>query len=144
MKALPDDIKIVPGPPTARAYQELREAVGWHTVDLERSSEALEHSLHCIHARRNGEVIGCGRVVGDGAMYFYLQDILVDPAYQNLGVGTAIVETLMEFVLDQAPKHSGCFIGLMTAPGLEQFYAKFGFETYPDDCPGMRIWRNGH
>jgi ribosomal protein S18 acetylase RimI-like enzyme len=46
----------------------------------------------------NSEVVGCGRVVGDGGLHFYLADIIVRPEYQRQGIGTRIVAALTRFV----------------------------------------------
>ncbi|MCR5501527.1 MAG: GNAT family N-acetyltransferase [Lachnospiraceae bacterium] len=32
------------------------------------------------------EVVGMGRLVGDGVMYWYLQEIVVLPEYQGRGI----------------------------------------------------------
>jgi hypothetical protein len=34
---------------------------------------------------RDGDAVGCGRVVGDGGVYFYVQDVIVVPGLQGLG-----------------------------------------------------------
>lgn len=85
-----------------------------------------------------------GRIVGDGHVYFYVQDVIVVPEYQQAGLGKSIVERLMQFLDRAAPAKSGAFLGLMTEPHLTRFYDRFGFETYPVNVPAMRIWRNGH
>lgn len=46
----------------------------------------------------NDEVVGMGRLVGDGVMYWYLQEIVVLPEYQGNGIGTAIVNKLLKYV----------------------------------------------
>ena len=43
-------------------------------------------------------VIALGRVIGDGAFYFYVQDVVVLPEHQGNGIGTVIVESLIEQV----------------------------------------------
>jgi len=42
-------------------------------------------------------VIGMARVVGDGAMFFYIQDVVVTPAHQGRGVGTLLLERVMGY-----------------------------------------------
>ena len=73
--------------------------------------------------------VACGRVVGDGVLYFYIQDVIVIPEARNQGHGRRIMEHLMERGLEIAPV--GAAIGLMSAVGKEGFYQKFGFATRP-------------
>jgi hypothetical protein len=44
----------------------------------------LTHALFTVCALYEGNVIGCGRVIGDGGLYFYLQDIMVLPAFLGI------------------------------------------------------------
>lgn len=68
-------IEIQEMQPSPQIYNEMREAVGWHILEPERAEVAIKHSLFCVCAvdtSRNNAVIGMGRVVGDGAAYFYI------------------------------------------------------------------------
>ena len=69
-----------------------------------------------------------GRLIGDGAMYWYLQEIIVLPQFQGKGVGTMIVNHLIDYA--KANSISGEFttIGGVSAKGKEPFYEKMGFE----------------
>jgi GNAT superfamily N-acetyltransferase len=53
--------------------------------------------------------VGMGRLVGDGVMYFYVQDLAVEPGYQGRGVGQAILDALLGWVRQVAP--APAFIG---------------------------------
>lgn len=41
----------------------------------------------------------CGeiRLVGDGAMYWYLQKIIILPQFQRKGIGTMVVNHLIDY-----------------------------------------------
>ncbi len=73
--------------------------------------------------------VGMGRIMGDGALFFYIQDIIVRPEYQTLGVGRKIVERLMGWLHVHAPERA--FVGLFAAEGKDSFYARFGFMRHP-------------
>ncbi len=45
---------------------------------------------------KDGELIGMGRLVGDVAMYWYLQEIVVLPEYQRHGIGAQLIEFAKE------------------------------------------------
>ena len=85
------------------------------------------------------KLIGMGRLVGDGSMYWYIQDVAVLPEYQRKGIGSAIVERLISHAQGSltAPWAS---IGLTARKGKEPFYEKLGFTRLPNDgCgAGMR------
>ena len=72
------------------------------------------------------KAIGMGRIIGDGAIYFYIQDIVVTPEYQKSGIGTCILNALFEYIKNEAPEKS--FIGLFSAPEAVDFYRKFTLE----------------
>jgi len=139
-----DQIEYVVGIPEIEDYLSLRELNGWHGYPKDRALHGLNNSLFSVYAQRREKVIGFARIVGDGYTYFYIQDVLVHPQYQNNGIGSEIMSRIMKFVFEKAPLNTGSFISVMIAPGLKKFYNKYGFETYPDNSPGMRIWRNGH
>jgi GNAT superfamily N-acetyltransferase len=80
-----------------------------------------------------------GRVVGDGAAYFYLQDVVVLPEFQRQGIGTAIVEKLLQYLGDSVAP--GAFVGLFAADGAAQFYESFGFVRRDAERPGMQWTR---
>ena len=90
-----------------------------------------------------GQVVGMGRLIGDGAMIWYIQDVIVLPEYRRSGVGTIIVEKLMEYVRREAMTGTKVAVGLMSAEGKEPFYEKCGFYTRPNEREGagmmMRI-----
>ena len=77
----------------------LYEAVGWtnYTTKPEMPKAAYENSLHIIGAFNNDEkLIGVLRGVGDGASILFIQDILVYPEYQHQGIGTKLLQMILE------------------------------------------------
>lgn len=77
-----------------RLYSE----VGWiaYTQDMECLKKGYSNSLLVLGAYENGELLGLIRVVGDGHTVVLVQDILVYPSKQRLGVGTALLRAVME------------------------------------------------
>ncbi len=66
---------------------------------------------------------------------FYLQDIIVLPAFQGKGLGKRIMTAVMAYI--EAYAHLGVFIGLIAAKGVEDFYTQFGFSVRPPQRSGM-------
>ena len=75
-----------------------------------------------------------GRVVGDGVMYFYIQDVVVDPDYQHQGLGAVLMEKIESYLSRSANK--GAMIGLFAVQGKEAFYAKFDYLQRPSGTLG--------
>ena len=135
-----DGFKFVEGPIEIDDYMRLREAAGWQTLDYETAEAALRNSLYSVSAATQTEVVGCGRVVGDGAAYFYIQDVMVLPEFREMGLANGIMERIMGYL--NAEAKPGAFVGLMSAQGLSGFYVRYGFSERAPDAPGMvRSWQ---
>jgi GNAT superfamily N-acetyltransferase len=89
-------------------------------------------------------VVGVGRIVGDGGLHFYLTGIMVAPDFQRRGIGTRIVEALLSRA-KEVP-YANTLVEALPLPGLESFYARFGFKSCRQYAPGMHLWlnTNGH
>jgi len=134
-----DEYVLMDRLPTVEEYHRLREAVGWEKMDREPTEMGLHNSLYSVCVLFDGRVIGYGRVVGDGAIFFYIQDIMVQPEFQKKGIGRRIMSAIMDYLKVHARTDS--FIGLMAAKDASKFYEKFGFEERPRDGPGMfKVW----
>lgn len=121
-------------PPTASEFNALRCSCGWSEIDPTRATRALNNSILHVTLREEGKTIAMGRVVGDGVMYFYLQDIVVAPDHRGKGHGRTIVDRIMT---DLAPLlRPGCTVGLMAAHGVEPLYEAAGFTARPNDTLG--------
>ena len=132
-------VELVERAPTVEEYRRLRGAVGWYPVAEDAVGRGLLAGQYSICAVDDGQVVGCGRIVGDGGMYFYVQDMMVLPSLQGRGIGRALMERLMGYLDDHA--RPGSFVGLMAARGVSGFYDRYGFSPRADDAPGMfRVW----
>ncbi len=116
-------------------YLQIRATTSWRSFDRQVVEKALANDLYAVSVYHQDRLVGIGRVIGDGAIYFYIQDIIVIPGYQSRGVGTFIMEQIERFLKTAAPQHA--FIGLMAAEGVLRFYQKFGYRPRPEDRPGM-------
>ncbi len=137
-QALPDQpVTLVETCPTVDQYLHLREQVGWAPVAANEVKGALAASLYSLCAVHDNKVIACARIIGDGGLYFYVQDMIVDSDYRGMGIGTVLMRALLKWLAAHAGE--GAFIGLMAAEGAAGFYRKFGFEERPQGRPGMSI-----
>jgi GNAT superfamily N-acetyltransferase len=124
--------------PTVEEYVSLLNAVGWSGGGDRVAALVLANALHGVVAVESDRVVGAGLVVGDGATFFYLKDIIVAPACQRRGVGAAVVEALMKYVRRTASK--GALVGLFTGRQLADFYERFGFLGPDDGIHGMCLY----
>ena len=128
-------MKIEYRSPTVSEYTRLRGLVGWWETDENATGMALKNSLFSVVAVEHDTVIGFGRVIGDGGLYFYIQDLIIHPEFQTKGLGKSLMKELMGYITANAK--SGAFVGLMAAKGLEKYYERFGFKARNQDAPGM-------
>lgn len=113
--------------PTIGEYNDLRKSVNWPTFAPSLVARALANSLFSVVAHDNGQISGMGRIVGDGAVYSHIQDVIVRPEYQRKG--SLIKKKLLIFAERSGGKHTN--IGLLCGQGREEFYKDFGFIERP-------------
>ncbi|SFM08168.1 Acetyltransferase (GNAT) domain-containing protein [Gracilibacillus orientalis] len=122
--------------PTLDEYISLCSSVGWKDfMNFDVAETSLRNTVFSVIIKDNNKVIGMGRIVGDGAIYYYIQDIVVHPKYQGYGIGKEIMNTLMSYIENNAPNKA--FIGLFASEGKVDFYKKYGFKDYSPNMTGM-------
>ncbi len=118
------DVTIKNIPPKLDEFIALRANVGWGDTPACLGQSALNNSLFHVIARRNEELVGMARIVGDGAMFFYIQDLIVSPEFQHKGIGDMLMQSI-ECYLSKAAT-SGSTVGLFSAAGKEAKYIWYG------------------
>ncbi|MCI9052757.1 MAG: GNAT family N-acetyltransferase [Lachnospiraceae bacterium] len=120
-------------------YLELRKSVKWKKLSKEQAKRALKNSLYTICAYDFDFPIGMGRLVGDGAVICYVQDLVVRPEAQAAGVGGQILEMLIAYAESLRLEGTELMLDLMCAKGREEFYKNHGFLARPTENlgPGM-------
>lgn len=128
------NIRFENSPPNPEDFVRLRAECGWGEITLQAAVQALNGSIIDLTCFDGTELVGMGRVVGDGALYFYLQVIIVKPTQQGKAIGRQIVAKLTDKAVERA--QIGATIGLLSAKGKEAFYERFGFQERPNDYMG--------
>lgn len=121
---------------TAKDYQRLRTSVGWSVLPEQQIETALRNSLFTIAVTDQEQVVGMGRLVGDGCYICYVQDLVVLPDYQGKGIGKYMIERLVSYVNEKGIPDTNITLGLFAAMGKEGFYQKQGFHIRPSDNRG--------
>jgi len=130
------DIEYLDNAVTAEALACFRNQQGWQHTEVAQARKALENTCFSVAAFDGGKTVGMGRLVGDGAMIWYIQDVIVLPEYRGAGIGKAIVRRLLEYARSEGIPGTSVTIGLMAARGKEPFYEKLGFYARPNDREG--------
>ncbi|MFT5717684.1 MAG: putative GNAT family N-acyltransferase [Oleiphilaceae bacterium] len=114
---------------------QLRSSVGWDSLSETTLTKALSNSIFFASIWHQDQAVAMGRIVGDGHQYFYLQDMIVNPAHQKMGLCQRLTEHLVSQVKSIA--EPGAFFGLMAAANVAGVYQKYGFVERPANMPGM-------
>ncbi|HOQ27271.1 MAG TPA: GNAT family N-acetyltransferase [Armatimonadota bacterium] len=99
----------------------LNAAVGFRKRAPERVAGALAGCTAYVTVRDGGRLVGIGRLLSDGYLFGYINNMAVHPDYQGRGIGRRILEMLME----QARDLEQVFLYTDTA---DEFYLRYGFE----------------
>lgn len=67
-----------------------------YTEHPERLQEGYKNSLCILAAYHENELVGILRAVGDGATILFIQDIIVVPKYQRMGIGTSLINACLD------------------------------------------------
>lgn len=128
---------------TGEEYNALRVCVDWKPLSPGQAERGIAHTTFLVAARDGEKVIGMGRVLFDFGYTAYIGDVIIHPDYQRRGIGTKIVNMLMERTLEAAHEDERIMFILGAAKGKEAFYEKFGFKQRPNDFSGsgMSMWR---
>jgi GNAT superfamily N-acetyltransferase len=127
--------------PAAADYNRLRRDAGWPEMDAETADRCLPASDFILCAFEGEELVGTGRVVGDGGLCFYIQDVIVLESHQGKGIGAGLMDRIMAFVAERAVTDT--YVGLMSAVEKEGFYERYGFTVRPTEALGAgmtRMW----
>lgn len=127
---------------SAQDFCALQESVGFGRPNLKQIEIALENSVYTVSVEMDNLIVGMGRLVGDGARIFYIQDVFINPKYQRQGIGTEVVKKLLGYIENLQLENCSIMVGLMAAKGKEQFYERFGFKNRPNNSQGNGMMMN--
>lgn len=120
---------------TYEEYVSLRSSVGWDNFAEEQVFRCIENSIYDITVVENNQIIAMGRLIGDG-IYYMIVDLVVKPQYQKQGIGSQIIDMLLEYVDNNTPIGGRSSIQLIAEKGKEDFYIKKGFKLIPHEFCG--------
>lgn len=127
-----------------REYQTYNESeilrlyasVGWtaYTDHPDVLHMGFENSMLTLAAYEGEELLGIIRVVGDGHTIVLVQDILVFPKHQRKGIGSA----LLQAILDKYSRVRQIELATDDTPETIAFYKSMGFRKMSEiGCCGF-------
>ena len=124
--------------PSIDDYQRLRAEAGLSPFAAEAARLGLPGTVLGVLVRSGEAAVGMGRVVGDGALFFQLVDIAVQPEHQGQGLGKAIVGALLDALAARIAWPA--FVSLVADGEAHRLYAQFGFAPVAPKSIGMAQW----
>ncbi|KVH92443.1 serotonin N-acetyltransferase 2, chloroplastic [Cynara cardunculus var. scolymus] len=110
-------------------------AVGFPKRDTDKIKVALEHtdSLLWVEYEKTKRPVAFARATGDGVFNAIIWDVVVDPTFQGIGLGKAVIERVVEELLQKGITN----IALYSEPRVLGFYRPLGFVSDPEGIRGM-------
>ena len=125
--------------PSIATYQHLRVAAGLSAKTTAAAARGLPNSLFAVQVLHGDEVVGMGRIIGDGGCFFQVVDIAVLPAHQGKGLGKRIMCEIMQFIETEVPESA--YVSLIADGQAQDLYAQFGFKHTAPVSVGMALKR---
>jgi len=125
--------------PAIATYQHLRVAAGMSAKSTVAAAKGLPNSLFAVQILHGDEVVGMGRIIGDGGCFYQVTDIAVLPAHQGKGLGKRILGEIMQFIETQVPQSA--YVSLIADGQAQDLYAQFGFKHTAPASVGMALKR---
>ena len=125
--------------PAIATYQHLRVAAGLSAKSTAAAAKGLPNSLFAVQILQGDEVVGMGRIIGDGGCFFQVVDIAVLPAHQGKGLGKRIMREIMQFIETDVPPSA--YVSLIADGQAQDLYAQFGFQHTAPASVGMALVR---
>ncbi len=126
-------------------FIRLFAAAGWGELPRDMVEVVLRNSWATFSVHMDGETIAMARLLGDGAMSFFLKDFVVDPRYQGKGIGRSLLAHVENYIAAQLKPGWNGYLQLVSAKGKEGFYQHCGYALHPHEHSGagMSKWING-
>lgn len=125
--------------PDVATYCHLRSASGLSPKTAEAAAKGLPNSLFAVQVLQGDDIVGMGRIIGDGGCFYQVVDIAVLPAHQGRGLGKLIMREIMRYIDEQVPPSA--YVSLIADGQAQQLYAQFGFTHTAPKSVGMAMKR---
>ncbi|OMD92377.1 GNAT family N-acetyltransferase [Paenibacillus odorifer] len=124
--------------PSVEQYLALRKEAGLSEMSVEGATIGLPRSNFAVTLYEENNLIGMGRVIGDGGCFFQVTDIAVKPSHQGRGLGKLIMQEIRKFLTTVPDK---AYVSLIADGEASKLYAQYGFESVMPHSQGMFLRR---
>ncbi|MEG0358213.1 MAG: GNAT family N-acetyltransferase [Anaerorhabdus sp.] len=123
---------------TVNVLNDIRASVGWMRLDIKQLQVSLDNTFYALEIVEDNKTVATGRIIGDGAFYLSIVDVIVHSDYQNRGLGKFVVNHLIEKVREnmKANDYPRCTINIVAAANKKGFYEKLGFIDIQEENTG--------
>lgn len=121
--------------PDATTYRYLRATCGLSPKTAEAAERGLKGTLFAVQIIDGEQVIGMGRVIGDGGAMYQVCDIAVLPDYQGQGLGKLIMTEIRRYLDENAPESA--YVSLIADGPAQHLYTQYGFTPVMPASIGM-------
>ncbi|WP_141995234.1 MULTISPECIES: GNAT family N-acetyltransferase [Bacillaceae] len=123
---------IINMPISNHEVPELRELIGWGRRDKDFPTLFKRCNFWAGVRNENNKLIAFGYVAGMGLEHGYMEDIIVHPDYQKMGIGVGLVREL----LSESERYGLAIVTLTYDSKHKNFYETCGFTP----CSGG-LWK---
>ena len=135
------EYKIVENQLNVEDFKALFEDAGWGNPCEKIVEVSLKKSYATFSVLDGDKVIGCARLLGDGAMAFFVKDVIIKSEFRGKGIGKMLMTYVEDFIKRQIEPGWWTCVELMSAGGKESFYEKLGFERRPAENRGAGMMK---
>lgn len=138
---MPEPFSLRHEAPKASDFKVLYDSTGWGSPDrdVQDYARALAGSWRVVAAYASDaagqpRLVGVARLISDGVLHAYVNEMIVHPDAQGQGLGSRLLKELLALC------HAAGItdIQLFSARGKRGFYERHGFVARPDEGPGMQ------
>ena len=108
---------------TAEILHSLRISVGWPS-NVNNCENELTYTYSNFSAWSDSICVGYANSISDGVSDALINNLMVPPQFQNQGIGTKLIQTLIAELRNDGVK----FFNIVFEPRLGGFYKKLGFK----------------
>ena len=132
-----NEISIVAKTPSVEDYCRLRVVAGLSPKSIEAVKAGLPNTLFGVTVMAGDVAVGMGRIMGDGGTAYQIIDMAIDPAFQDHGLGKAVMKHLADWLQANAPDTA--YVSLIADGPADHLYSQFGFEPTAPESIGMAM-----
>ena len=129
--------------PSGEEYLKMRKKVGWSPLCEAQVNGLIDNTDYFVLCKIEDQVIGMARIFWDRGYIAYISDVMVDPQFQGIGIGSRLVEHCLNFVDENLKDNWRIKVVGEATKGNESFYQKLGFRIRPNESTGCGFdcWR---